>query len=452
MSLTDTIFNAGIVGCGGAGFPTHVKYNAKVEHFIVNAAECEPLLRTDRYILCNKAREIISACELIRDHLNAADCTIALKSAYKEEIASLEVAILALGSKVRVHTMDSFYPAGDEQVIVCEVTGRVVPPGGIPLDVGCVVSNAATVLAVSDAVNGAPLTHKYLTVTGEVNEPTVLHVPIGTSFSKCLELAGGACCDDYFVICGGPMMGKPMTKSEAADAVVTKTTSGFILLPEQSRLPALHQTPVEHTINRAKSACIQCNFCTQLCPRHMLGHPLEPHKIMRKLACGSIDSMLDDPVAVNALICCECGVCELYACPMQLQPRKVNALIKSALAKKGVRYPKSDETFTPDQNREYRKIPTKRAAVRAGAGKYYDYKIKNCKEFTPDEVKIPIKQHIGVPAEPVVSQGDRVNCSDLIAKCPQGKLGANIHASIDGVVTYVGDVIIIKSQAVNGDV
>ncbi len=446
MSLTDKVFSAGIVGCGGAGFPTHIKYNAKVEHLIINAAECEPLLRTDRYIMCNKAREIISACEAIREHLGADNCTIALKKGYTEEIAALEVAILALASKVKIHKMDSFYPAGDEQVIVCEVTGKVVPAGGIPLDVGCVVSNVATVCAVFDALSDIPFTHKYLTMTGEVNEPTVLNVPLGTSFSDCLSLAGGTKIDDYFVICGGPMMGKPLTKEEALKTVVTKTTSGYIILPKNSRLPSLHQTPVEHTLNRAKSACIQCNFCTSMCPRNMLGHPIEPHKIMRKMAGGSVENIIDDPIVKNALLCCECGVCELFACPMQLQPRKVNSLIKQELAKNGIRYQKTGEEYTPNVNREYRKIPSKRAANRAGTGKYYDYTIKNCKQFTPDEVNIPIKQHIGVPAEVVVSVGDTVKVGQLIAKCPDGKMGANIHSSINGEVISVSDVITIKNK------
>ncbi len=444
MNLTDKVFAAGIVGCGGAGFPTHIKYNTKVEHLIINAAECEPLLRTDRYIMCNKAREIISACESVREHLGAVDCTIALKKGYTEEIAALEVAILALASKIKIHKMDSFYPAGDEQVIVYEVTGRVVPAGGIPLDVSCVVSNVATVFAVYDALENKPFTHKFLTVTGEVNEPVVLNVPLGTSFSDCLKAAGGTELEDYFVICGGPMMGKPLTKEQAENTVVTKTTSGYIILPLNSRLPALHQTPVVHTLNRAKSACIQCNFCTSMCPRNMLGHPIEPHKIMRKTASGSIENIINDPVVVNALLCCECGVCELFACPMQLQPRKVNALIKQELSKNGIRYQKNEKESIVNSNREYRKIPSKRAANRAGTGKYYDYKIKNCKQFTPDVVTIPIKQHIGVPSEPIVKIGDSVTVGQLIAKCPDGKMGANIHASVNGKVTGISDVITIK--------
>ena len=444
MNLKDKVFNAGIVGCGGAGFPTHIKYNANPEHLIINAAECEPLLRTDRYIMLNFAEKIIAGCEVVCAHLGAKDCTIALKSAYKEEIAALENAINAKNSAVKIHTFPSFYPAGDEQVMVYEVTGKVVPPSGIPLEVGCVVSNVATILAVSDALEDKPFTHKYLTMTGEVGEPTVLHVPLGTSFKDCLKLAGGATIEDYFVICGGPMMGKPLTKEQALKSVVTKTTSGFIILPADSRLPSVHLTPVEHTINRAKAACIQCSYCTELCPRHMLGHPIQPHKIMRKLASGSIEAVADSEEAVNALLCCECGVCELFACPMQLQPRKVNSLVKKELAKRGIRYQKEDKEYTANANREYRKIPTKRAANRAGAGKYYDYEIKNCKSFEPKQVKIPVSQHIGAPAQPTVKKGDTVKCGDLIAACQEGKLGANIHASISGTVSSVGLEITIK--------
>ena len=124
------------------------------------------------------------------------------------------------------------------------------------------------------------------------------------------------------------MMGKRMTRTQAADACITKTTSGILLLPDIGPIAAAEKISVEHMKNRARSACIQCSQCTDLCPRHLLGHPIEPHRIMRKLAfAGAFSEILDDPAVQNAALCCECGVCELFACPMSLQPRRVNALI-----------------------------------------------------------------------------------------------------------------------------
>ena len=201
-----------------------------------------------------------------------------------KEIEALTAAIEKLHSKVQLHLMDSFYPAGDEQVVVYEVTGKVVPPAGIPLDVGAIVDNVATIIAVADAVSGIPFTEKYLTVTGEVREPSVLKVPVGTSFAQCIEMAGGTTSDKVMVVSGGPMMGAPMSWEAAMNASVTKTTSGILVLPEDGAIDRRRKTQLNHMLNRAKAACIQCTFCTQLCPRHMLGHPLQPHRIMRKMA------------------------------------------------------------------------------------------------------------------------------------------------------------------------
>jgi len=395
--------------------------------------------------MINKAPQIVEAALAIKEHLGAGECVIALKCTYTKEIAALRQAIKGINGDIYIKEMESFYPAGDEQVIVYEVTGRVVPPAGIPLDVGCVVSNIATVYSVYNAMQGHPFIKKYLTITGEVNKPSIICAPIGTPFTECLELACGAKSSDFYVINGGPMMGKLLTKGEAENAVVTKTTSGLILLPEGSRLPLEHSIKLEHTINRAKSACIQCSFCTQLCPRHMLGHPIEPHRIMRRLA-GNMDlsSMLDDEVIRSALICCECGACEIYACPMGLQPRRVNVEIKKLLAEKGIKYSKGEGEFKADSERENRKLPTKRVAGRAGVGCYYDIEINSFVNAEPVEVRIPLRQHIGAPSEPVVSEGCYVRAGDLIAKCPEDKLGANIHASIDGKVTQIGSSIVIR--------
>ena len=456
MDLIKQIFDSGVVGCGGAGFPTHVKLKASPEILIINGAECEPLLRTDRYLMIHEAEKLVSGVDLICRELSIPEGRIALKKTYTKEIEALTAAIEKLHSKVQLHLMDSFYPAGDEQVVVYEVTGKVVPPAGIPLDVGAIVDNVATIIAVADAVSGIPFTEKYLTVTGEVREPSVLKVPVGTSFAQCIEMAGGTTSDKVMVVSGGPMMGAPMSWEAAMNASVTKTTSGILVLPEDGAIDRRRKTQLNHMLNRAKSACIQCTFCTQLCPRHMLGHPLQPHRIMRKMAMNMphqdnnettkdhwiLPELLEDKDIRQAAICSECGVCEVYACPMGLQPRVVNSLIKGELAQAGIRYSRED-TWEADANRPYRKVPTKRIAARAGVGDYYHIDGHTYKEETASKVVLPLKMNIGVPAEPVISDGAHVEKGQLIAACPEGKLGANLHASISGTAHLTGNAITI---------
>lgn len=446
MDFISHIFEAGVVGCGGAGFPTHIKLKSKPEYFIVNGAECEPLLRTDRYIMSHLADKLIAGVTAIAGALHVRYALIALKKSYTEEIEALEAAIGRASANIQLHLMDSFYPAGDEQEIVYEVTGKVVPPSGIPLDVGAVVDNVATVIAVADALEGIPLTQKYVTVTGEVGEPSVLYVPVGTSFLECINEAGGTELDDYIVVAGGPMMGKVLTKREAMDAVITKTTSGLIVLKTTSAIVANAAMDKKRMLNQAKSVCIQCSYCTQLCPRHMLGHPLRPHMIMRKLAMASFEDdsqLLEDTDIRQAAICSECGICEVYACPMGLKPRQMNIMLKGMLKKAGIRYEKPDEDFAPHPNRENTKAPTKRTAARAGVLTYYDIPVKAYKTYSPDIVKIPMSMHIGAPAEIIVGDGETVYEGQLIGKCPDGSLGANIHASISGTVQLENNTVII---------
>jgi len=440
MGILEQVRAVGVAGCGGAGFPTHVKLAAKgVGTLIVNGAECEPLLRSDRYLMREQPAGIVSAIAAVKEHLGAARAVIALKENYTQEIVALKSAVSALNAPVELFLLKNFYPAGDEQVQVYEVTGRVVPPGGIPLDVGCVVQNAATMFAIWQAMQGRPFTQKYITMTGAVRSPCVIKAPLGTSLAECLELAGGAELADYIIVEGGPVMGKVLNKNEA---FISKTTSGFLVLPEHARIS--HQISIKHMRNRARAACIQCSFCTQLCPRWLLGHPIEPHKIMRRTA-GMIplEDLLGDPIIQAAQYCCECGVCELYACPMQLTPRKINALIKQASQERPAN---GESNLQARDYRDERRIPSQKIAVRAGVGKYYNTEPKILIEADPREVSIAIDSHIGAPAEPVVNPGERVALGQCIAKTPEGKLGVDYHASIDGIVTSTGESIIIRRE------
>lgn len=448
MQLLEKIKEAGIVGCGGAGFPTHAKLACSVEYLIINAAECEPLLRTDRWLMLHKNREIIAAAGMMAEMVQAKKVYIALKETYEKEIEALSEAIQALNSPVQLFKMKNFYPAGDEQIMVCDVTGKTVPPSGIPLDVGAVVSNTATVYAIYQASEDQAFTHKYLTMTGEVTRPVILHAPLGSSFEACLTAAGGSSIQNYHVLAGGPLMGKLYSKEEAAALTVTKTTSGFIIIPDAAPLVQKRETPLSFILNRAKTSCIQCAYCTQMCPRYLIGHPLKPHLIMRKLAYAACPTdVLSQPEVKNAMICSECGLCETYACPMGLSPRQVNVYLKGLLRAENYRYEKPSESFSELDERSCRRAPSKRLAMRLGVEKYYDYQIDTCLDLTPDIVRISLCQHIGAQAVPVVAEGVQVSAGQLIAGIPEKSLGANVHASINGTVIQVTDSEIAISSA-----
>ena len=284
MNLIETVKSAGIVGAGGAGFPTHIKLNTKAEWFIVNAAECEPLIETDKYLCRTFADRIVVAATAVAAHLGAQHIVIALKRKYEPEIAALQAAIDKTGADIRLFPMATFYPAGDEQTMVQLVTGKTVPERGLPIDVGAVVDNVGTLLNIYSALTeGAPVSSKFLSVTGEVREPIMLHVPIGTAITECIQAAGPRI-SDYAVILGGPMMGKVVSDPEAIRAaVVTKTTGNLLVLPRDHYLITHAERPIDRIRVQARSACIQCRMCTDLCPRYLIGHQIRPNLVMRNL-------------------------------------------------------------------------------------------------------------------------------------------------------------------------
>ena len=204
---------AGIVGEGGAGFPAHVKYAADADTVIANGCECEPLLHTDQHHMLHHANEIVRAFSELMQATGAKRGVIALKKKYKE---ATKILTDAIGNRpIELALLPNFYPAGDEQTLVREVTGRSVPPLGLPLMVGAVVANVGTLVSVAHALDGKPVTHKFLTVTGEVKKPGIVCVPIGTPLSACLEAAGGPTVSDPVFVLGGPMMGRMVDNADA---------------------------------------------------------------------------------------------------------------------------------------------------------------------------------------------------------------------------------------------
>lgn len=430
--IVEKIREAGVVGAGGAGLPTHVKADATVETVLVNGASCEPLLMSDPYLMEHEIDAVIQGLQTIMECTGAQKGIICLKGKHAEALATVRDAVASKGdARLSAFELQDFYPAGDEHVLVHEVLGKTVPERGIPLQIGAVVSNVESLFNITHAMHGRPVTHRYLTVAGEIANPMILKVPVGSIVSDILAFAGGACISDYRVVDGGPMMGRVLPDTSQP---VGKTTSGLLVLPPDHNVVSGKTKDQERMRRISNTVCCQCSLCSDLCPRLLLGHRVHPHKIMR--VHGS--SEMTSPEAREALLCCECGICEKFACPMLISPREVNIQIKQRLMKAGITWDNSGHTPVSHPFRATRYVPTKRLMQRLDIVRY-DSHPGYAGEFKPSVVEIPLKQHIGAPALPTVSTGDRVSAGDLIGEIPEKAMGARVHASIDGVVDAVND-------------
>lgn len=431
--ILQRIREAGVVGAGGAGFPTYKKLDAQVEHVIANGAECEPLLQKDRESMLREPNAFFRGLEIMRELTSAREVTIAVKRKNEDVVAGMREQAGAAGFKTFVY--EDVYPAGDEYILVYEISGRQIPPGGIPLSVGCVVDNVETIINIAHAAEGKPVTEKYVTITGAVAEPLTTVVPVGTSIADCIELAGGLTCENPLVLTGGVMMGG--VTSNFADPVA-KTMGGIIVLPSEHYL-ARRKTASRETYTRiGHGQCDQCSLCTELCPRYILGYPIEPHKVMRTLL---MTGEAKQRGSLWAQYCCECNVCSLIACPEQLDPKNICVDAKALLRdnQDGRTEAELETLFRPAHPaRQGREIPIRTLYTRLGL-KPYDRKANFVNtEWQPDRVTIPLNSHIGRPAEPTVSEGMSVRRGDVIANVDDNQLGCPVHASIDGRVAGVG--------------
>jgi Na+-translocating ferredoxin:NAD+ oxidoreductase RnfC subunit len=437
--------DAGIVGAGGAGFPTHVKLNADAEYLVVNGAECEPLLRVDQQLMERDADILVATLDKWVGALGAKQGIFGLKEKYHGAIDALKQAVKKY-PRILVHEMPNVYPAGDEQFLVYETLGRVVPEGGIPLQVGVVVVNVETLLNLYQAEQGVPVTDTYVTITGEVKNPGTYAVPVGMALPTLIEWAGGATLSDYAVIDGGPMMGKIIDNPQGV--YIKKASKGYIVLAADHPRILAKKKELPAMLKDAKVACCHCNLCTDVCPRYQLGHDLHPAKLMRM---ASYQSLGDATASLDeAYLCCECGLCEI-ACIMNLQPWKLNISLKGQLRAMGIKNSHNKAPETARTFKEYRNYPTHRLIGNLGLR---DYDVPAPIKENPEEVKevrIAFAQGIGAPSQPVVSAGDRVEKGDLIAKIPEGKLGSNVHASISGKVVAIGsESVLIRNELQGG--
>jgi electron transport complex protein RnfC len=295
--IAEAAKNAGLVGQGGAAFPTHVKLTANpkkpIAHLLVNGCECEPYLTADYRLMLEAPAPIITGALLAGRATGAKDVIICVEDNKPEAIEALQKA--AEGSGVEIRTMHTKYPQGGEKQLISAVLDKTVPNGGLPLDVGVVVINVGTAAALARAtLRNKPLTHRIVTVTGAgIKEPKNLLVPIGASYRELIDFCGGLTDDATRVISGGPMMGFTLGN---LDSPVTKGTSGITVLTEDE-------------VQREKeTACVRCGRCAEVCPMNL---------VPTKLGMASRWRHTDVLTAYHIGACMECGCCA-YTCPARL--------------------------------------------------------------------------------------------------------------------------------------
>ena len=309
-SLLEAIKQSGVVGLGGAGFPTHVKFNvdpARIEHLIVNGAECEPYITSDTRTMLDRVDDMMTALRAMATHFGIKNVVVGIEANKKEAITSMRMMAAALRNHctVTVKVLPSVYPQGGEKVLIYHTVGRTVPMGKLPIDVGCVVVNCTTLAAIGEYLTtGMPLVQKCVTVDGgAVKEPKNVIVPIGTSMADVFDFCGGLTEDPDKVIYGGPMMG--ITVPDTTAPILKNTNAILALTKKETKLPK--------TTN-----CIRCGACLNTCP-----FGLAPAEIAR--AYDKKDAVALDELKVNA--CMECGCCS-FVCPANRPLVQTNKLSK----------------------------------------------------------------------------------------------------------------------------
>lgn len=325
------IRDAGVTGMGGAGFPTHVKLSGavgKVDTLILNGAECEPYITSDHRLMLERGEAVIGGARLLTKAVGAKRTVIAIETNKPDAIESLRAKAGGEGD-VQIQSLRTRYPQGAEKQLIQMVTGRQVPSGKLPVDVGCLVCNVATAAAVWEAVTeGKALTRRRVTVTGEaLGQPLNVIAPIGTPVSWLIRMAGGFQVEPDRVVLGGPMMGIPLYD---LDVPIMKSTNCVLCL-----------TPDEVAKPDPAQVCIRCGKCIEACPMRLT--PLFIRMNADKGRWGEAE-------ALHVMDCIECGCCS-YICPARLPLVQTFRMTKAAI--RGERARAKERT---DQVREEKEV------------------------------------------------------------------------------------------------
>ena len=312
-SFVEAVKNSGIVGLGGAGFPTYVKFSIKdlsmVDTVIINGAECEPYITSDTRTMIDNLSDLEEGIKLIEKYLKVKHIIFGIENNKKAAIQSLNK-LAGQDEKVEIKVLPALYPQGGEKVLIYNTTKRVVPEGKLPLDVGVVIINVTTLAWIARYIQtGMPLVEKVVTVDGScVKKPQNVIVPIGTKIKDVFAFCEGFKESPFKVMYGGPMMGIALP---SLDLPITKRTNAILALNEkEARLPEA-------------SNCIRCGRCINHCPLH-----LDPPAFAKALELNNPEEL----VKLKINLCMECGVCS-YVCPAKRPLVQNNRLAKAELKK-----------------------------------------------------------------------------------------------------------------------
>ena len=430
----EMIAEAGVVGAGGAGFPTHVKLAGKADTVVINAAECEPLLHKDKEVLRHEADGVIAGLADAMQLVGAARGIVGIKGKYTDVI---EVLKPKLARNMQITLLADAYPSGDEFILVYDTLGRVIPPGAIPLAVGAVVMNVETALNVARAAE-QPVTEKYLSVAGAVAEPVTLRVPVGVTLAECVAAAGGATIADPNYVVGGVMMGY---LEDNHQALVDKTTGGVIVLPGDHVVVRRRRQNWQEIVRIGRSAATSAASARNSAPlaarapdRAPPGDA-EPGVQPRRRGQRDQDFILLRVQPLQPLLV-----------PEDLDPKNVCTQNKRRLMAEKRRWRIPVQPARPELHMANRKAPTSRLMQKLGLKGFRNVGPMVPELVEAERVGIKLKQHIGAACEAAVAVGQAVAKGQVIGRRPaaDGKpaLGAPVHASIGGMVTGVRDGVV----------
>lgn len=288
--------SSGLVGLGGAGFPTHIKINTPqnkyIDTLLINATECEPYITSDTRTILEHSDDIISGINIIKNTLHIENAIISIEKNKPESINQLRNSILKSGSKIKILILDTKYPQGAEKVLIKSSTGRTVPCGKLPSDVGCLVLNVTTIYTLYNYINtGKPLIDKIITVDGSaINNPKNLIVPIGTPIRELIKFCGGYKSTPKKILMGGPMMGISLVDDTMP---ILKQNNAILIFNEHD------------SVLKSPTNCIRCGKCVQQCPMNLM-----PLSFEQNVKANNIENL----IKLNISNCMECGCCA-YSCP-----------------------------------------------------------------------------------------------------------------------------------------